>query len=78
MKGTINDLEETELKSFLFQFYLRMQLVEERKGYSEQQFFLDIKNTYHDLLEYKKIKRVSNNNNFIRRILYLAIHLLVA
>ena len=54
MKGTINELEETELKSFLFQFYLRMQLVEERKGYSEQQFYLDIKNTYHNLLEYKK------------------------
>ena len=54
MKGTINDLEETELKSLLFQFYLRMQLVEERKGYSEQQFFLDIKKTYHNLLEYKK------------------------
>ena len=54
MKGTINDLEEKELKSLLFQFFLRMQLVEERKGYSEQQFFLDIKKTYHNLLEYKK------------------------
>lgn len=54
MKGTINHLEDKELKSLLFQFYLRMQAVEERKGYSEQQFFLDIKNTYNDMLEYKK------------------------
>ncbi|MGY3189420.1 DUF1835 domain-containing protein [Lysinibacillus sp. TE18511] len=54
MKGTINHLEEKELKSLLFQFFFRIQAVEERKGYSEQQFFLDIKNTYNDLLEYKK------------------------
>ncbi|TGN32046.1 DUF1835 domain-containing protein [Lysinibacillus sp. S2017] len=33
---------------------MHMQTVEERKGYSEQQFFLDIKNTYNDLLAYKK------------------------
>lgn len=54
MKGTINNLDEKELKSLLFQFFFRMQAVEERKGYSEQQFFLDIKNTYNDLLEYRK------------------------
>lgn len=50
----INHLEDTELKSLLLQIFLRMQIVEERKGYSEQQFFLDIKNTYNDLLAYKK------------------------
>ncbi|MER2037205.1 MAG: DUF1835 domain-containing protein [Solibacillus sp.] len=54
MKGTINQLEEKELKSLLLQVFLRMQVVEERKGYSEQQFFLDIKKTYNDLLKYKK------------------------
>lgn len=54
MKSTINHLEDKELKSLLFQFYLRMQAVEERNGYSEQQFFLDIKDTYNELLEYQK------------------------
>ena len=54
MKDMINRLEDTELKSLLLQIFLRMQTVEERKGYSEQQFFLDIKNTYDDLLAYKK------------------------
>lgn len=54
MKSMINHLDEKELKSLLLQFFLRMQTVEERKGYSEQQLFLDIKNTYNDLLEYKK------------------------
>ncbi|MCR8853673.1 DUF1835 domain-containing protein [Lysinibacillus fusiformis] len=42
------------MKALLFQFFLRMQAVEERQGYSEEQFFLDIKNTYNSLLEYKK------------------------
>lgn len=54
MKGMIQHLEDEELKSLLFQFFLRMQAVEERRGYSEQQFFLDIKSTYNALLEYKK------------------------
>ena len=54
MKDTINHLDDTELKSLLLQVFLRMQMVEERKGYSEQKFFLDIKNTYNDLLAYKK------------------------
>lgn len=54
IKDTINHLDEKELKSLLLQFVLRMQTVEERKGYSEQQFFLDIKKLYNDLLEYKK------------------------
>ena len=54
MKDTINHLDEKELKSLLFQFFIRMQTVEERKGYSEHQFFLDVKKTYNDLLEYKK------------------------
>ncbi|MEK4385369.1 hypothetical protein MKZ25_06120 [Solibacillus sp. FSL W7-1464] len=54
MKDMINHLEDTELKSLLLQVFLRMQTVEERKGYSEQQFFLEVKNTYNDLLAYKK------------------------
>jgi len=51
IKDTINHLDEKELKSLLLQFYLRMQTVEERKGYSEQQFFVDIKKIFNDLLE---------------------------
>ena len=79
MKDMINHLDEKELKSLLLQFFLRMQTVEERKGYSEQQFFLDIKKTYNDLLEYQKNQAsVINKHNFTRHILYLAIHLLVA
>ncbi|SOC41508.1 uncharacterized protein DUF1835 [Ureibacillus acetophenoni] len=54
IKDVINQLDEKESKSLLLQFFLRMQTVEERKGYSEEQFFLDIKNTYNELLEYKK------------------------
>ena len=54
MKDMINHLDEEELKSLLLQFLLRMQIVEERTGYSEHQFFLDVKKTYNDLLEYKK------------------------
>ncbi|KGR89656.1 hypothetical protein CD30_16005 [Ureibacillus massiliensis 4400831 = CIP 108448 = CCUG 49529] len=54
IKGMINHLEEKELKSLLLQFFLRMQAIEERKGYSEQQFFLDIKDTYNELLKYQK------------------------
>lgn len=54
IKDTINHLDEKELKSLLLQLNLRMQTVEERKGYSEQQFFVDIKKIFNDLLEYKK------------------------
>ena len=54
MKHTINNLDEEESKSLLLQFFIRTQTVEETKGYSEQQFFLDVKNTYNNLLEYKK------------------------
>ena len=64
MKDMINHLEDTELKSLLLQVFLRMQTVEERKGYSEQQFFLDLKNTYNDLLVYKKKQASSQQTQF--------------
>ena len=54
IKNTINRLDEDELKTILLQFLLRMKTVEENKGYSEHQFFIDIKNPYNDLLECKK------------------------
>lgn len=64
MKHIINHLEDTELKSLLLQVFLRMQTVEERKGYSEQQFFLDLKNTYNDLLAYKNIQASNLQTQF--------------
>ena len=54
MKDTIYHLDEKELKSLLFQFFIRMQVVEEKEVYSEQQFFLDIKNTYDKLLQNRR------------------------
>lgn len=60
----INHLEDTELKSLLLQVFLRMQIVEERKGYSEQQFFLDVKKTYNDLVAYKNNQTSSNLAQF--------------
>ena len=60
----INHLEDTELKSLLLQIFLRMQTVEERKGYSEQQFFLDLKNTYNDLLATKNNQASSKQAQF--------------
>ena len=54
LKNMIDHLEDKELKSLLLQIFLRMQIVEVRRGYSEQQFYSDIKTTYYDLLEYKK------------------------
>jgi hypothetical protein len=54
MKDIINNSNEKELKSLLLQFFIRMQAVENNKDYSEQQFFLDIKKTYTNLVEYQK------------------------
>ncbi|AMO85184.1 DUF1835 domain-containing protein [Solibacillus sp. FSL K6-1781] len=54
LNAVIDQLEGKERKALLMQIFLRMQVVEERNGYSEEQFFLDIKNTYNNLLEYKK------------------------
>ncbi len=56
MRNAIYELDEKELKSALFLFYCRVQAVEEGNGYSEQQFFSDIKKSYNDLLEYGKNK----------------------
>ena len=64
MKDMINHLEDTELKSLLLQVFLRMQTVGERKGYSEQQFFLDLKNTYNDLLATKNNQASSKQAQF--------------
>lgn len=64
MKDMINHLEDTELKSLLLQVFLRIQTVEERKGYSEQQFFLDVKNTYNDLLATKNNQASSKQAQF--------------
>lgn len=63
MKDLINNLDEKEAKSLLFQFFHLTKLVDERKGYSEEQFFLNIKNTYHDLLKLQKepIRNVQKN-----------------
>lgn len=54
LNEVIEQLEDKEKKALLLQIFLRMQVVEERKGYSEEQFFSDIKNTYNNLLEFKK------------------------
>ncbi|MGE7023050.1 DUF1835 domain-containing protein [Solibacillus cecembensis] len=56
MRNMIYQLDEKELKSTLFLFYCRVQAVEEGDGYSEEQFFLDIKNSYNDLLDFGKNK----------------------
>ncbi|WP_339198989.1 DUF1835 domain-containing protein [Solibacillus sp. FSL R5-0449] len=50
----INQLEDKETKALLMQIFLRMQVVEEGNGYSEEQFYLDINKTYKNLVEYKK------------------------
>lgn len=54
IKDTINHLDEGELKFLLAQVFLRMQTVDQKNDYSEQQFFLDMKKTYTNLLAYKK------------------------
>lgn len=54
MKNLINQLDEGELKYALFLLYCRAQAVEEDNGYSKDQFFLDIKNTYNNLLHYQR------------------------
>lgn len=64
MKNMINHLEDTELKSLLLQIFLRMQTVEEKKGYSEQQFFLDLQNTYNELLAYKNNQALNQQTQF--------------
>lgn len=64
MKDMINHLEDTELKSLLHQIFLCMQTVEEKKGYSEQQFFLDVKNTYNDLVATKNNQKSSKQAQF--------------
>ena len=60
MKHTINNLEEKDAKSLLLQFYHHTQLVDERKGYSEEQFFLNIKNAFHDIMEVQKNQSISD------------------
>ena len=70
MRNMIYQLDEKELKSTLFLFYCRVQAVEEGNGYSEQQFFSDIKKSYNDLLESGK-----NNANDDRNAQYEATHI---
>lgn len=54
LNDVINQLEDKEKKALLMQIFLRMQVVEEGNGYSEEQFYLDINKTYKNLVEYKK------------------------
>ena len=64
MNDVIDQLEDKERKALLSQIFLRMQVVEEKNGYSDEQFFLDIKNTYNNLLEYKKNQSIIKTGQY--------------
>jgi hypothetical protein len=70
LKRILKDSTEDEVKSLLLQMFIRTHSVEEMKQYSEEQFVVDMKKTYHDFLNYKK-----EQANIAKHTQYKAVHI---
>lgn len=70
LRNIVKNSTEEEVKSLLFQMFLRIHRVEEIEQYSEGQLVIDMKKTYIDFLNYKK-KQASIDKN----IHYKAVHI---
>lgn len=62
LKEFVKKLSEDEVKFFLFQILLRINMVEETK-YSDGQFTEDLKKIYKDFLNCKSTKITNENEN---------------
>lgn len=70
LKRILKDSTEDEVKSLLFQMFLRIHSVEEIEQYSEEQLVIDMKKTYNDFLNYKK-----NQANIAKNTHYKTAHI---
>jgi hypothetical protein len=71
LKSILKNSNDEEVKSLLFQTFLRLHMLEETDQYTESQFMGDLKKTYHDFLSYKRNQSDGKNNSN-----YKVIHIL--
>lgn len=69
LKGIIKNTAEDEVKSLLFQTFLRINMLEETDQYTEGQFVTDLKKTYNDFLNDKR-NQTDNKNDKVVHILF--------
>lgn len=70
LRNIVKNLTEEEVKSLLFQMFLRIHMVEETEQYSEGQLVIDMKKSYSDFLNYKK-----NQANIDKNTHYKVVHI---
>jgi len=70
LKRMIKELTEDEVKSLLYLFFLRIQMVEETKLDLDEQLVKDLKKIYHDFLNYKR-NQLPNVQNQSYKVLHL-------
>ncbi len=70
LRNLVKNSTEEEVKSLLFQMFLRIQMVEETEQYLEGQLVIDMKKSYSDFLNYKK-----NQANIDENTHYKAVHI---
>lgn len=65
LKSILKNTNDDEVRSLLFQVFLRLHMLEETDQYTESQFVDDLKKTYHDFLSYKRNQTdIKNHNNY--------------
>lgn len=63
LKRALKNTTDEERNSLLFQTFLRVNMLEEANQYTEEQFVIDLKNTYHDFLNVKRNQTNIKNSN---------------
>ncbi|WP_407269746.1 DUF1835 domain-containing protein [Radiobacillus sp. PE A8.2] len=61
LKRLIGESDDDEVKTLLLLILLRIQMLEEKNQYSEDQLILDLKKIYHDFLNVKSEQESSVN-----------------
>jgi len=61
LKKILKNTTEDELKSLLHLIFLQIKMADETEKYSDEQFAIDLKKTYHDFLNYKRTQATTKN-----------------
>ncbi|WP_071394778.1 DUF1835 domain-containing protein [Bacillus tuaregi] len=63
LKRIVKHLPDDEVRTLLFQTFIRIQMLDETDRYSEEQFVVDLKRTYHDFLNFKRNQAERTGNS---------------
>ncbi|RLL48309.1 DUF1835 domain-containing protein [Oceanobacillus piezotolerans] len=68
LKRILNNSSNDEMKSLLLQTFLRLKMLEESNRYTESEFIIDLKKTYHEFLHYKSNGTKAKDNKSYKNV----------